>query len=106
MANKMAAAKYIRASQRRRLRNKPVRSRARTTVRDAQFALSSGDLNESEPLIRDALVALDRAAQSGVIHANNAARRKSRLLRQLHRARNPEATRRPKARPPEPVKVP
>ena len=106
MANKMAAAKYIRASQRRRLRNKPVRSRARTTVREAQFAIRGGDLNESEPLVRDALIALDRAAQSGVIHANNAARRKSRLLRQLHRARGPEVTRRPRVRPPEPVKVP
>jgi len=106
LANKMAAAKYIRASQRRRLRNKPVRSRARTTVREAQVAISSGDLNESEPLVREALVALDRAAQRGVIHANNAARRKSRLLRHLHRARNPETTRRPRVRPPEPVKVP
>ncbi len=102
----MAAAKYYRASQRRRLRNKPVRSRARTTVREAQFAISSGDLTESEPLVRDALVALDRAAQRGVIHANNAARRKSRLLRQFDRARNPEGARRPKARPPAPVKVP
>ncbi len=106
MANKLAAAKYYRASLRRRLRNKPVRSRARTAVREAQYAISSGDLNESEALVREAIVALDRAAQRGVIHANNAARRKSRLLRQLHRSREPEATRRPTARPPEPAKVP
>ena len=99
MPNKAAAIKYLRASQRRRMRNKPVRTFARTTVRaaleaidDASDAPESADWGDAEARIRDAVSALDRAAQQGVIHANTAARRKSRLLRQFHHARNPDAT--------------
>ncbi|MEE9277753.1 MAG: 30S ribosomal protein S20, partial [Dehalococcoidia bacterium] len=79
MANKPAAEKHIRASHRRRLRNKPVRTRARGAVRDAIDAIDAGEWDDAEQLVKVAVVALDRAAQKGVIHAGNAARRKSRL---------------------------
>ena len=85
LPNKLAAAKYHRASQRRRLRNKSVRSRTRNAVREAKYAIAAGELSESESLVQEALVALDRAVQGGVVHVNSAARRKSRLLRQLQR---------------------
>jgi len=105
VANKQAAEKYLRASQRRRMQNKPVRTRARTTVRDALLAIDANEWDDAEQLIHDAVAALDRATQRGVVHANNAARRKSRLLRHYHHARNPEAVARPRLRPPAPVKV-
>jgi small subunit ribosomal protein S20 len=50
--------------------------------------IEENDLEAAEQAVRDATVALDKAAQKGVIHANNAARRKSRLMLQLHRGRN------------------
>lgn len=116
MPNKAAAAKYLRASQRRRMRNKPVRTYARTTVRAALDAIedaadahrdgADADWNQAEEHIRQAVSALDRAAQKGVIHANTAARRKSRLLRRFHQARNPEAPRKPRVAPPEPARAP
>jgi small subunit ribosomal protein S20 len=45
-------------------------------------------LEAAEQAVRDATVALDKAAQKGAIHANNAARRKSRIMLQLQHARN------------------
>lgn len=106
MANKQAAQKYLRASQRRRMRNKPVRTRARTAVRDAMLAIDANDWGDADQLVQDAVAALDRAAQRGVVHANNAARRKSRLLRHYHHAQTPDVRARPHVRPPEPVQVP
>ncbi|MDE2640036.1 MAG: 30S ribosomal protein S20 [Chloroflexota bacterium] len=106
MANKQAAQKYLRASQRRRMRNKPVRTRARTAVRDAMLAIDASDWSDADQLVQDAVAALDRAAQRGVVHANNAARRKSRLLRHYHHAQAPDVRARPRVRPPEPVQVP
>ena len=110
MANKPAAEKYLRASERRRLRNKPVRTHARHAVRDAVRAIDAaahdGDWSPAESAVSDAVTALDRAAQKGVLHANNAARHKSRLLRRLHTARMPEAPRLPRERAPEPARVP
>ena len=106
MPTKPASAKHLRASQRRRLRNKPVRSRARTTVRDAVEAIEEGAWDEAAGLVKEAAAALDRAALRGVIHPNNAARRKSRLLRRYHTARSPDRPQRPPQRPPAPVAVP
>ena len=116
MPNKAAAVKYLRASQRRRMRNKPVRTYARTTTRraleaideaaDAAETAAGADWSQAEAAIRDAVSALDRAAQKGVLHANTAARRKSRLLRQFHQARNPDAAPKPRVPRPEPAKTP
>ena len=110
MANKAAAVKYLRQSQKRRMRNKPIRTHARSSVRAAldaiDDAVDSQEWNDADVAIQGAVSALDRAAQRGVIHANTAARRKSRLLRQYHTSKNPEAEQRPRIRPPEPAKVP
>ena len=103
VANTAAAKKYYRASQRRRLQNKPVRTRARTAVRDALTAIQDADWAVADGAVTVAVAALDRASQKGVIHANNAARRKSRLLRHYHKARTPERSFLPTVRPPEPV---
>ena len=107
--NTQAAEKYYRASQRRRMRNKPVRTHARTTVRDALAAIDANadqsDWSDADAAVAAAVSALDRAAQKGVMHASSAARRKSRLLRRYHTVRTPERTPRPHTPPPIPVAI-
>ena len=110
MPNKAAAEKYLRASQRRRMRNKPIRTVARHSVRAALEAIEDAGQSESwdaaDAALREAVSALDRAAQKGVVHANTAARRKSRLLRRYHQAKDPDRAQRPRVRRPEPALVP
>jgi small subunit ribosomal protein S20 len=80
MANIKAAIKHIKTSEKRHQRNQAVKSAARTYVKKARVAISQNPA-ESEEQIRAAVSALDRAAKKGVIHPNNAARRKSRLMK-------------------------
>ena len=82
MANTKSAIKHIKTSEERRLRNRAVKSSARTFVKRARVAITTGS-EDSAAAITAAISALDRAAQKGVIHRNNAARRKSRLLKLL-----------------------
>lgn len=79
MATK-SAAKAHRQSLKRRLRNRIVRSATRTLVKNAEAAIAAGDPEEARTAVRAALSGLDRAAKKGVVHANAAARRKSRLV--------------------------
>ncbi|NLT41195.1 MAG: 30S ribosomal protein S20 [Anaerolineae bacterium] len=85
MANTISAIKAIRQNERRRRRNRMVRSATRTQVRKARVALDQSDPQAAQTAIRDAVVALDKAAQKGIIHRNAAARSKSRLMQQLNR---------------------
>ncbi len=80
MANTASALKRIRSNNRKRIRHKIVRSRTRTAVRAAREATPE----EAKAATLAAISALDRAAQKGVIHPNNAARRKSRLMKKLN----------------------
>jgi small subunit ribosomal protein S20 len=77
----------IRVAEKRRLRNRPIRSSVRTHVRHAREAIedAAGEPETAEAVKR-AISQLDRAVSKGVIHANNAARRKSRLMKKLHEA--------------------
>ena len=84
----MPSAKSARVSIRKRGRNAPLRTKARNQVRNARRLIDGDDLEAAEQAVREATVALDKAAQKGAIHANNAARRKSRIMLQLHQARN------------------
>ena len=68
--------------------NAPLRSRAKTFVTKARRLILSDDLDAAETAVKDAVVALDTAAQKGALHANNAARRKSRIMRQLYQAKS------------------
>ncbi len=81
-----SAAKAHRQSLQRRLRNRTVKSATKTAVKNANDAIASGDLEAAREAVRTALSALDRAAQKGVLHANNAGRRKSRLLLKFNAA--------------------
>jgi small subunit ribosomal protein S20 len=79
LANTASALKRIRSNNRKRIRNKIVRTRTRTAIRVARESTPE----EARAATLAAISALDRAAQKGVIHPNNAARRKSRLMKHL-----------------------
>jgi small subunit ribosomal protein S20 len=85
LANHKSALKRIRSSARKQQRNRIVRTRARTEVKKARTELQTGDLESARKAILEAVRALDKAAVKGVLHPNNAARRKSRLMKQLAR---------------------
>ena len=83
MANTKSAMKRMRQNERRRLRNRAVRSQMRTAVKVAR-SVEGPQLRAS---IEEAIRSLDKAASKGVIHRNTAARKKSALARRLNAAR-------------------
>jgi small subunit ribosomal protein S20 len=83
LANTKSAKKRIRQNSRRRTRNIKIRTRARSRVRVARASVAGDDSAQAEQAVKAAIQELDRAASKGVIHPNNAARRKSRLHRSL-----------------------
>ena len=83
MANIKSAIKRNKQNEKRRQRNRVYRGSARTFVRKAFSAIEAGDKETAETAALQAVKALDKAAQKGVIHKNNAARRKSRLMQRL-----------------------
>jgi small subunit ribosomal protein S20 len=85
LANTKSAIKRHRQSEQRRLRNRSVRSSARTMVNRARNAIEQA-LPTSEEQVRLAQHTLDVSVRKGVIHPNNAARRKSRLMKKLNAA--------------------
>lgn len=80
MANSKSSKKRIRVAERRAERNKPLRTEARTYVKKAEVAIAAGDVAAAEVATREAISVLDKVAVKNVIHKNNAARRKSRLM--------------------------
>lgn len=88
MANIKSAIKRVKVAEKKRLRNKPIRTAARTYVKSARKAIDAGDLETPATLeaLQKALSYLDHAASKGVIHKNNAARRKSRLMKRFNKA--------------------
>ena len=90
MAKRTASAKkQARSGVRRAQRNRAVRSEVKTKVVKARRTLVGSPVAESErfAIAMDAIQALDRAASKGVLHRNNAGRRKSRLAKQLSKLR-------------------
>ena len=82
----MPSARSARVHERRRARNAPIRSRAKTLVTKARRLVDGDEFDEAKSAVAEAIVALDKAAQKGVIHPNNAARRKSRVAKLLNRS--------------------
>ena len=80
----MPSEKSARQSARRYQRNRAVRRATRTAVTNAVALVKAEDAAAALPAILDAMKALDRAAKKGVLHNNNAARRKSRLAAKLN----------------------
>ncbi|MGV8025203.1 MAG: 30S ribosomal protein S20 [Anaerolineaceae bacterium] len=83
MANIQSAIKRNKQNEKRRQKNRIFRGEARTYVKKARIAIESADKDEAKAKVLDAVKALDKAASKGIIHKNNAARRKSRLMKQL-----------------------
>ena len=79
MANTAQARKRARQADKHRLHNRSRRSMLRTYIKKVVAAIQSGDKGAAEAAFKDAVPAIDRAAQQGHIHANKAARHKSRL---------------------------
>ena len=83
MANIKSQIKRNKQNEKRRLRNRVYRGAARIAVRDARSALEAGNAEVTRAAILGAVSALDKAAEKGVIHKNNASRRKGRLMKHL-----------------------
>jgi small subunit ribosomal protein S20 len=95
MAKRTASArKQARAAERRAVRNRSVRSAVKTRVVRVRRALSEGAENVAE-LAAGAAAGLDRAASKGILHPNNAARRKSRLMKAVAAAAGADAAEAP-----------
>ena len=85
MANSRSARKRIRANERKHVRNRTVRSAVRTRITKARRALLGVEEANTPELVLAAVRELDRAAEKGILHRNNANRRKSRLMSMAHR---------------------
>ena len=85
VANIRSQIKRNRQNEKRRLRNKAVRSELRTRVKVAETTATEGG-EDLEAATRLAMKRIDKAAAKGVIHKNEAARRKSRLAKRIARS--------------------
>lgn len=82
MANIKSQIKRNRQNEKRRLQNRKFRGSARTAVNTAREAFTTNDPNTKEAILK-AISALDKAAEKGVLHRNNVARSKGRLMKRL-----------------------
>lgn len=83
MPNSASARKRLRQDEARRARNRSGRADVRTQVKKVRKAIEAGELETSETEFKTAVRKLDRAAAKGLIHANAAARTKSRLSKAI-----------------------
>ena len=81
----MPSEKSARVGEKRKIRNRTVRTATGTFVRRAQEAVAGGDPEVAQQEVKQAIKALDKAAQKGIVHKNNASRKKSRLMARLNR---------------------
>ena len=88
MPQTKSAQKQVRVSEKRQLRNKSVRSLCKTNITKAERLIFSGELEAAKQAVAEAIISLDKAAEKGIIHPNNAARRKSRLMKKLNEAQS------------------
>jgi small subunit ribosomal protein S20 len=79
MANSPQARKRARQAEKRRVRNAGQRSRMRTFIKKVIAAVEAGDKEQAQAAFKTAVPVIDSAVSKGLIHKNNAARKKSRL---------------------------
>jgi len=84
VANIKSQIKRNRQNEKRRMRNKSVKSALKTVIRKFNEAAQAGDATATEALLRDASRKLDQAVSKGVIHKNQAANRKSAIAQRHH----------------------
>ena len=88
MANSLSAKKRIRRAERRTVRNKAIRSQHKTYTSNALKAMQGDDIEEAEKAVKKAVSVLDKTVRKGILHRNNAARKKSLLIRKLNTVRS------------------
>jgi|CXWL01.1.fsa_nt_gi small subunit ribosomal protein S20 len=100
LAHSKSALKRWRQNVAHRERNKPVRTAARTAVKDARAAIAAGDADVAKAAVMTAISTVDRATKGNVVHSNAASRTKSRLMRHLNAVGTvaAEEPKKPKAR--------
>jgi small subunit ribosomal protein S20 len=81
-----SAEKQTRVNSRRQQRNKSIRSELKTNISKAEKLIFTGELEAARNAVAEAVSSLDKAAEKMIIHGNNAARRKSRLLKKLNQS--------------------
>ena len=86
MPQSKSAQKQVRITAKRRLRNRSIQSQTKTNITKAERLIFSGEIETARGAVLAAISSLDRAAEKGIIHSNNAARRKSRLMKKLNEA--------------------
>ncbi len=79
MANSPQARKRARQAEKRRRQNTSQRSMVRTYIKRVRAAIESGDASSAQTALAEAIPVIDRMADKGILHKNNAARQKSRL---------------------------
>jgi small subunit ribosomal protein S20 len=84
LANHESAAKAARQAERRKQRNRSIKSAVKTQLRSAERLVASDE--DSAEGVKASIAALDRAAKKGVLHPNNVARHKSRLMKKVNAA--------------------
>jgi len=84
VANIKSQIKRIRTNEQARLRNKSVKSALKTAIRRVRTAVAAGDKPTAQSELLVATRSLDKAVSKGVIHANQAANRKSALAQQVN----------------------
>ncbi len=80
----MALNKSAKVNSRRYQEKQPYRTKVKNLISDTKKAISEGDSSKASELAKKAVSALDRARQKNALHANNVARKKSRLIQQLN----------------------
>lgn len=86
MPRSKQAQKQARQALQRQMRNRAVNSRTKTFISKAEKLIFAGEVEPAQTAVAESLSALDRAAAKGIIHPNNAARRKSRLMKKFNQA--------------------
>ena len=84
MATHKSAIKRAKQSEVRRQRNRAVKTRVKSVVKDVRTAVANKSVEEAQAALRDAIPIIDRAASKGTLHQRTAARKISRLSKQVH----------------------
>jgi small subunit ribosomal protein S20 len=84
MANHKSAIKKMRQDEVRRLRNKSYKTRVKNVIKSVEAAIKEQDREAAEKALHEAISVIDRVASKGIIHKNNAARKKSRLTKKVN----------------------
>lgn len=92
MANIQSSKKDIKRNEKRRLRNQSTKTALKTYIKKAKLTLTQDNKEITAESVRLAVKALDKAAERNIIHKNQAARRKSRLMSAVHKSAAQKAT--------------